>query len=162
MSPKSREALIAYAEKLCKLFASSGFNQTVMQGIRVDDVNPEDARLTVSFEVLPSLSNMHGTLHGGVTAALVDVVGSMAIALLHHAKDRPSMNHVSTDLNVSYMSGAPKGSRVTVVATCHKDGKTLNYCTVDVLGESGKLLAQGRHTKYMFPRKAKTASRSKL
>ena len=38
---------------------------------------------------------------------------------------------------------------VSIHADTLKSGKLLTFCTVDFKNEAGKLLAQGKHTKYV-------------
>jgi acyl-coenzyme A thioesterase 13 len=88
--------------------------------------------------------NVNGFLHGGVIALLVDEAGTVALA----SEDRDGRPGVTTDLNVSYLSpGRPP--RVIARARSLKVGKTLGYVQVDIFGDDGKLVAQGRMTKYM-------------
>ncbi len=56
---------------------------------------------------------------------------------------------VTTDLNVGYISAAPLGSTVTVEGRALKVGRTLAFVEVTLKSAEGKLLAQGRMTKFM-------------
>jgi acyl-coenzyme A thioesterase 13 len=89
-------------------------------------------------------ANVNGDLHGGVLATLVDEAGTVALASL----DRDGRPGVTTDLNVSYLSPA-RAPRVIAEARALKVGRTLGYVQVDVRGEDGTLVAQGRMTKFM-------------
>ena len=68
----------------------------------------------------------------------------------HHRDGRPG---VTTDLNVSYFSAAPSGAVVRVAGRTVKCGRTLAFVEVDLFleveGERGKHLAQGRMTKFL-------------
>jgi acyl-coenzyme A thioesterase 13 len=89
-------------------------------------------------------TNRYGNLHGGVTASLVDNVSTLS---LMSAELPPG---VSTDLNVTYLRPASIGDTVIIDAKCLKKGRTLAFLTVDITNkESGKLIAQGRHTKFI-------------
>lgn len=92
----------------------------------------------------PSTQNVNGDLHGGILALLVDEVGTVALA----CRDRDGRPGVTTDLNVSYLSPG-KPPAVRAVARALKVGRTLGYVQVDVTGGDGKLVAQGRMTKFM-------------
>lgn len=100
---------------------------------------------TVLLPVGPEVVNAVGTLHGGAIATLVDVAGTIAIM----GADEQQRPGVTTDLNVSYFSAGRPGTTVTARARVLKSGKTLAFVSVDVEGEGGKLLAQGRMTKFM-------------
>ena len=51
--------------------------------------------------------------------------------------------------NFRYLKGAKIGEEVTVSAKASKIGKTLAFLTVDLHDSQGRLLAQGKHTKYV-------------
>ncbi|GCB82953.1 acyl-coenzyme A thioesterase 13 isoform X3 [Scyliorhinus torazame] len=89
--------------------------------------------------------NRGGTLHGGLTATLVDVVSTTA--LLNTERALPG---VSVDMNITYMNAAKLGEDITITAQVLKEGKSLAFTTVDLTSKvTGKLLAQGRHTKHL-------------
>jgi acyl-coenzyme A thioesterase 13 len=92
----------------------------------------------------PATQNVNGDLHGGIVATLVDEVGTVALASL----DRQGRPGVTTDLNVSYLSPG-RAPWVIAEARALKVGRTLGYVQVDVRGEDGTLVAQGRMTKFM-------------
>ena len=48
-----------------------------------------------------------------------------------------------------YMRAAPLGEEVTINAEALKIGRTLTFLTVDLLDSKGRLLAQGKHTKFI-------------
>lgn len=57
---------------------------------------------------------------------------------------------VSTDLNVTYLSGGGKvGDKITGTAICDKIGKTLAYTSITFQNTKGELAARGSHTKYV-------------
>lgn len=99
-----------------------------------------------SFEcdVTEEVKNRMGSLHGGVIATLVDDAGTAAIA----SADAEGRFGVTTDLNVSYFAAAIEGT-VTARAVVLRSGRTMAFVTVDVLDAGGRLLAQGRMTKFM-------------
>ncbi|XP_068217937.1 acyl-coenzyme A thioesterase 13-like isoform X2 [Palaemon carinicauda] len=89
--------------------------------------------------------NRGGTLHGGLTATLVDVVSTAALMTTEKA-----VPGVSVDLNVSYISAAQEGDSIVINADTLKVGRTLAFLTVDITNkDSGKLIAKGSHTKYI-------------
>ncbi|KAH9258908.1 hypothetical protein BASA81_002972 [Batrachochytrium salamandrivorans] len=100
-----------------------------------------------SFTVQESCVNSIGTMHGGFTATLVDVVGTLA--LLARQQDKPG---VSVDINVSYLSGVRVGDKVRCVGKVLRMGNSLGFTNVDLFRQdNGKLVATGRHTK-AFPK----------
>jgi acyl-coenzyme A thioesterase 13 len=101
-------------------------------------------RAEMECPVAPPTQNVNGFLHGGIIALLVDEAGTVALA----SEDRDGRPGVTTDLSVSYLSpGRPP--RVLARAQALKVGRTLGYVQVDIVNDDGKLVAQGRMTKYM-------------
>jgi acyl-coenzyme A thioesterase 13 len=101
-------------------------------------------RAEMECPVAGPTQNVNGFLHGGVLALLVDEAGTVALA----SEDRDGRPGVTTDLNVSYLTpGLPP--RVVARARALKVGRTLGYVQVDIFNDDGKLVAQGRMTKYM-------------
>jgi acyl-coenzyme A thioesterase 13 len=108
------------------------------------EVSHGDGRAVVELDVSASVQNPNGALHGGAIATLVDHAGTIAIM----SADRQGRPGVTTDLNCSYFNAGPGGSTVVAEAVVLKIGKTLAFVSVDVRTKDGKLLAQGRMTKY--------------
>ncbi|CAG8580141.1 6572_t:CDS:2 [Cetraspora pellucida] len=107
--------------------------------------NATDGKISAEMLIQAHHLNRLESLHGGVIASLVDVCGSLAIASkgMHHTG-------VSTDLNVSYVGSAENGDILLMNAECVKLGKTLAFTTVEMHNkDNGKLIAQGRHTKFV-------------
>ncbi|VDL63313.1 unnamed protein product [Hymenolepis diminuta] len=64
-----------------------------------------------------------------------------------------------TLVRTAFMKAAPVGSWVQVESRVLRTGKTLAFCEVSLHDEaSGKLLAKGRHTKYILPDTFSTSS----
>lgn len=124
------------------LFGQVGFDRA-LAGIDLKSV--ESGRAVVTLPVTDAVVNMVGTLHGGAIATIVDVAGTIAIM----SADQDGRPGVTTDLNVSYFAAAPLGETVTAEARCLKAGRTLAFVEVDLRSSEGKLLAQGRMTKFM-------------
>ena len=126
-----------------QLFGTMGFEKALV-GMTLDEV--EAGTATIKLEVSDAVCNMVGTLHGGAIATLVDVAGTVAIM----SQDRDGRPGVTTALNTSYFAAGRPGETVLAKATALKTGKTLAFVSVDLVeASSGKLLAQGRMTKYM-------------
>ncbi|CAH2284492.1 Hypothetical predicted protein [Pelobates cultripes] len=90
-------------------------------------------------------TNRGGTLHGGLTATLVDVISTAA--LVHTERAAPG---VSVDMNITYMNAAKIGDSILITAQVLKQGRSLAFATVDLTNKvTGKMIAQGRHTKHL-------------
>ncbi|NP_001108254.1 acyl-CoA thioesterase 13 S homeolog [Xenopus laevis] len=108
-------------------------------------VSAAPGKIVCELQVEEEHTNKGGTLHGGLTATLVDTVST--VALLHTERGAPG---VSVDMNITYMNAAKIGDSVLITAQVLKQGRTLAFATVDLTNkDSGKLIAQGRHTKHL-------------
>lgn len=91
--------------------------------------------------------NSKGTLHGTLSACVVDWAAGMAIA-----STGLSATGVSTDLSVSYLSTAKAGDILEIEGRVSKLGKTLAFTRI-AIGKciEGKSIpvAEGSHTKYI-------------
>ncbi|KAF5803552.1 putative acyl-CoA hydrolase [Helianthus annuus] len=120
------------------------FEPIIMSGLKVDLIEP--GRLICSMKVPPRLLNVAKSLHGGATAALVDVVGSAVILTVEKA----TTTGVSVEINVSYLDAAYAGDEIEIEAKALRVGKAVAVVTVELRNKrTGKIVAQGRHTKYL-------------
>ncbi|GAB4835472.1 hypothetical protein Ancab_000381 [Ancistrocladus abbreviatus] len=119
------------------------FDPFIVHGLRTDLIEP--GRIVCSFKVPPRLLNTGNTLHGGAIAALVDLVGSAAV----YTVGAPSTG-VSVEINVSYLDGALPNEEIEIEAKNLRVGKAVAVISVELRKkETGKIIAQGRHTKYL-------------
>ncbi|XP_067906240.1 acyl-coenzyme A thioesterase 13 [Heterodontus francisci] len=124
------------------LTGGTGFDR-VLNKMTVVSASP--GKIVCEMKVQQEHVNRAGTLHGGLTATLVDVVSTTA--LLNTERALPG---VSVDMNVTYMNAAKLGEDIIITAQVLKEGKSLAFTTVDLTSKvTGNLLAQGRHTKYL-------------
>ena len=133
----------AGAQALLGAFVSTGtrFDRT-LEGLTVRSV--EKSRVVCDLTIGTPHSNSYGTLHGGCTATIVDIVGTMAALTVD-----PLRPGVSVDMAISYLAAARVGERVVIEGRCLKMGGRLAFTEVKIyLGElGGKLVATGTHTK---------------
>ncbi|XP_007421999.1 acyl-coenzyme A thioesterase 13 [Python bivittatus] len=124
------------------VFESPGFDRVVNK-LKVISASP--GKVVCEMKVEEQHTNRGGTLHGGLTATLVDIVSTAA--LLHTERGAPG---VSVDMNITYMSSAKIGEEILITAEVLKQGKTLGFANVNLTSKAtGRLIAQGRHTKHL-------------
>ncbi|CAN9504011.1 unnamed protein product [Ophioblennius macclurei] len=112
---------------------------------KVELVSAVPGKVVCGMQVEEEHTNRGGTLHGGLTATLVDVISTVAI--MYSERGAPG---VSVDMNITYMNAAKMGEDVLITAQVLKQGRTLAFATVDLTSKAtGKLIAQGRHTKHL-------------
>uniref|UniRef100_UPI00398ED2D5 acyl-coenzyme A thioesterase 13 isoform X2 n=1 Tax=Pristiophorus japonicus TaxID=55135 RepID=UPI00398ED2D5 len=124
------------------LTGGAGFDR-VLSKMTVVSASP--GKIVCEMQVEEEHVNRGNTLHGGLIATLIDVVSTTA--LLNTERALPG---VSVDMNVTYMNAAKLGEDIIITAQVLKEGKSLAFTTVDLTNKvTGKLLAQGRHTKHL-------------
>lgn len=94
--------------------------------------------------------NSQQSLHGSVSAAIVDWMGGMAIA----THDLRSGTGVSVDIHVTYQSGAKVGDEIEIEGIAERVGGSLAFTRVNIFkvedgGRRGKVVVTGTHTKYV-------------
>lgn len=121
---------------------TSGFDRVLS---KVDILSTSSGKVVCEMRVEEEHANRGGTLHGGLTATLVDIISTLAI--MQSERRAPG---VSVDMNITYMNAAKMGEDILITAQVLKQGRTLAFATVDLTSKAtGKLIAQGRHTKHL-------------
>jgi len=150
-----RAAAASDPEALIGPFRSAGVFDSCVDGMMVDAIGPDGVRCRLP--VTRARANNFGTLHGGCIATLVDVVGTLALLGQH-----PSRPGVSVEMNQSFLAAAKVDEILNVEGRVLRYGRKLGFTEVTIravagdmestatLGsEEGRLVAVGRHTKYM-------------
>lgn len=96
-----------------------------------------------------TLGGIGGSVHGGLLAALVDIVMLEAMFPSFRENDQPAG---TADLNITYLRPA-LGPKVVAEATVLRKGKTLAVTEVTILDGDGNLCAKGR-TIYVIRQRA--------
>ncbi|XP_072460076.1 acyl-coenzyme A thioesterase 13 [Notamacropus eugenii] len=139
MSPQTLQAL----REGLKVFVQSGGFDRVLDKVTI--LSASSGKVVCEMKVEQEHVNKLGSLHGGLTATLVDAISTLA--LLNTERGLPG---VSVDMNITYLSPAKKGEEILIAAQILKQGRTLAFASVDLTNKiTGKLIAQGRHTKYL-------------
>lgn len=111
-----------------------GFNRLLMEYLNCNNgryvFTPNDSHL-----------NAFSTIHGGVTASLVDIVTSIEI---YNIKKQYG---VSVDLGVQYLK--PLISEFRLEPKVEKIGKALVFTSCSIYNEKNELAALGRHIKML-------------
>ncbi|RZF46798.1 hypothetical protein LSTR_LSTR012021 [Laodelphax striatellus] len=107
-------------------------------------VSAGEGKCTAEMVVGEQHLNALGTLHGGCTATLVDMISSMALITT-----KKGNAGVSVDMSISYLRAAPLGEKIIIEAKTNKSGKTLAFLDVAIKKTNGDLIATGTHTKFV-------------
>ncbi|XP_066481006.1 acyl-coenzyme A thioesterase 13 isoform X1 [Tiliqua scincoides] len=136
---------VAKAPDQCFSSCESGPTRWVASQFQMTLLSASPGKVVCEMKVEEEHTNRGGTLHGGLTATLVDVVSTAA--LLYTERGAPG---VSVDMNITYMSAAKIGEEILITAEILKQGRSLAFASVDLTNKAtGKLIAQGRHTKFL-------------
>lgn len=103
---------------------------------RILEITPES--LTCSFEVRPEMTNPLGTLHGGVTAGIMDEMLGAAINIIEGAP------YVTVNNTIDYLYPAKGGETVVALAQVIKVGKKIANMHFELWNEDrSRMLAKG-------------------
>jgi uncharacterized protein (TIGR00369 family) len=108
---------------------------------RVEVLAATPGSVTVAMDVEDRHVNLQGLVHGGMLAILADTACGLAI----RSAIEPGRLHVTTDLDVHFLSPAGPG-RLLGRGTAVKIGRSLAFAEASIEDGEGKLLAkaQGR------------------
>ena len=123
-------------EQLQERLVHSPFNAFL--DLEVVAADPERQEVVMRLKMRPEFERLAGTghWHGGPIAAAIDIVGDYALAMMF-GKPLPTIN-----LRVDYLR--PGKDALTLAARIRRSGKTVGVVDVDVVNQSGELVAIGR------------------
>lgn len=105
--------------------------------------------MTVQLLVEARHLNSKQSLHGSVSATLIDFIGGVCIA----SYDKRDNTGVSTDMHISFVSGAKLGDLLDVEGKVVRCGGTLAYTEATIRKAVDKsVVTTGTHTKYVKQR----------
>uniref|UniRef100_A0AC34QHK7 Thioesterase domain-containing protein n=1 Tax=Panagrolaimus sp. JU765 TaxID=591449 RepID=A0AC34QHK7_9BILA len=103
--------------------------------------------VTCELTVAEEHVNEKGTLHGGMTVALTDIVTARACGVT--IRDMPM---VSIDLSTSFMLPVEKGETIVIRATVLKKGRSMIFTECEFRKKSdNRLAAKGKHNIALLP-----------
>lgn len=122
-------------EDLRDRIASSGFHSWA--GIEVVEARP--GAVTVSLTVDERHVNLQGLVHGGMLAILADTACGLSV----RSAIEPGRLHVTTDLDIHYLSPARPGTLIGR-GTAVKIGRSLAFAEASIEDAGGTLLARAQ------------------
>lgn len=124
------------------MLPSSPVYSFLLSGIDLTSVS--HGKVTARLPLGTTHMNSKGTLHGTVSACIVDCFGGLALASTGLEK-----TGVSTDIHITYVSAAKVGDVLEIEARANKVGGTIAFTTVEIGKEGGGMVAMGGHTKFI-------------
>ncbi len=114
----------------------------VVMGQELLDVDVEAGTVRVAYAASDQLANRFGAIHGGMTAAMLDDVISLAAGLvIEWGQITPTL-----EMKVSYIAQAKPNTRILAEARTIRRGGTVIFLEADLKDETGKLLATASST----------------
>lgn len=111
-------------------------NHDFLSWLGVEVTEFEEGRVVLSMAHDEKLTNIvegsRGTIHGGVTASLVDTASGFALRTTFADPTAPALT--TTDLDVTYLR--PARSDLTVEAEVVRAGESMGFTDVRVYGEA--------------------------
>jgi uncharacterized protein (TIGR00369 family) len=114
----------------------------VVLGQEILDLNVEAGSVRVAYNTTDALANRYGAIHGGMTAAMLDDVISLASGLtVEWGQITPTL-----EMKVSYIAQGKTGARILAEARTIRRGGTVMFLEADLKDETGKLIATASST----------------
>jgi len=114
---------------------------TVM-GQELLDVDVEKGAVRAAYNTTDALANRYGAIHGGMTAAMLDDIISLAAGLsIEWGQITPTL-----EMKVSYIAQGKIGARILAEARTVRRGGTVIFLEADLKDETGKLIATASST----------------
>jgi len=149
MSNQSPSLLPEQQQAVRDLFERIPFNNAL--GIELDELSVEKVVMHLSMKDELVGNFVHGILHGGVIASLLDVAGgAMAMAsAMHRHRHLPEAERAAQlarlgtiDLRIDYLSPG-RGQRFTATATPLRSGNKVAVVRSELHNDKGILVAVG-------------------
>ena len=121
----------------------------VILGQELLEVDIATGSVRVAYMVSDALANRFGALHGGMTAAMMDDVISLAAGLsVEWGQITPTL-----EMKVSYIRQGKLGAKLVAVARTVRRGSTVAFIEAELSDEAGALIATASSTIAITPLK---------
>ena len=121
----------------------------VILGQELLEVDAAAGSVKVAYTVSDALANRFGALHGGMTAAMMDDVISLAAGLsVEWGQITPTL-----EMKVSYIRQGKPGTSLLATARTVRRGSTVAFIEAELLDEAGSLIATASSTIAITPLK---------
>ena len=142
--PPSSEATLAHVSKVwTRILSASPVYAFFLQSATI--IHASSGLLRARLVIGPHHINSKHTLHGSVSATLVDWAGGLVVAT-----EGLEATGLSTDLNVTFVSVAREGEEIEIEACLLRLGRNMAFTRVEIRrATDGEVVACGNHTKYV-------------
>ena len=122
-----------YADKIINMQQAS--NYSTLLGTEIIELGDGLCRLRQPGN--DKLTNLYGSIHGGVTATLADIAMGVAVRTT-------GLHPMTVELMVNYLGSAPSNSELLAEARIVHKGSSLILAEFLVTTADGKIVARGR------------------
>lgn len=113
------------------------------------EVDAANGSVTVAYNAGADLANRYGAIHGGMTAAILDDVISLAAGLtIEWGQITPTL-----EMKVNYISQGKPGTRLLAQARTIRRGSSIIFLEADLKTADGALVATASSTVAITPLK---------
>ena len=116
-------------------------------GIRIAEIGPDYLRATLA--VTPELHQPYGVLHGGVSVALAETVGSVAATLCIDVERQQCFGQ---EINANHLRPVASGV-ITATARPYHIGSRSHVWSIEIRDELERLVCISRLTMAIVPRR---------
>ncbi len=124
--------------------ADRSSNFSAMVGATREEGGEGHARMSLVLE--EKHTNPNGVVHGGVLCTLMDEACGWAVMTVRGIEAMVAAPHATVDMNVSFLSGARPGDRLTIEARALRVGRSVAFAEAEVRRNEDTLIAKGRFT----------------
>jgi 1,4-dihydroxy-2-naphthoyl-CoA hydrolase len=122
---------------------------TLVAALGIEITHAADGKVEATMPVDHRTVQPAGFLHGGATAALIETACSLGSFVL---SDKENEHTFGIEINVNHLKSTREGT-VFCTAVILSKGRSLHVWNAEVRDESGALIAVGRLTVMVVPKK---------
>ncbi|MDC3067854.1 PaaI family thioesterase [Paracoccaceae bacterium] len=127
-------------------------NNPFQHFVGIEVVHLGDGKSVLQLELKDHHFNLYGIPHGGVHATLLDIAMGTAASF----PDNSGLEIDSVTLNISVDYIAPPATKTLIArGKVTKRGKSIAYCTAEILDNDKTLVATGRSIFKLYDREGK-------
>jgi uncharacterized protein (TIGR00369 family) len=110
---------------------------SILLGREVISIDPENGLVQLTYIAKPEFANRHGTVQGGMIAAMLDSASGFALM----AQLPPELTAVTTRLDTSFLRPAPLGKLNATARMVSRDERTAEVAA-EIQDINGKVIAK--------------------
>ena len=114
---------------------------SVLLGRELVSINSETGQVYLTYKAKPEFANRHGTVQGGLLAAMLDSAAGFALM----SQLPPELTAVTTQLDTSFLRPAPLGTLKAMAQVVVREDRTAEVAA-ELQDAEGRLVAKAMAT----------------